>query len=351
MNDPKGYRIVRIDPRDAPDDEVRGIALLRQRFGQEWMPGDPPTPPEVIERRLRTRSDSRWQTVFVARHESRTVGLADVEYDRNETTNRHMRWSELYVHPDHRRRGLGTALLQRMADAVADQGDNVVIIGHTSDRIPSGEPFAAATGAKPGLAMKMNQLTLADVDRAKVAEWASVHPDGYRLERVDGPVPDRFIAAWIEAATGMNDAPRGEMSWEDERLTEPQIREWEDWQRKVGIERWLILAVHEATGAGAGFTAVTYDPKVPHQIWQQGTAVTRAHRGHGLGLWMKATMLQRILAERPRALFVRTGNANTNEQMLAINTQLGFRHAASTILWELPAARARRATLEDAALA
>ena len=83
---------------------------------------------------------------------------------------------------------------------------------------------------------------------------------------------------------------------------------------------------------------MTYDPKDEHQIWQQGTAVTRAHRGHGLGLWMKAAMLQRILNERPRALYVRTNNANVNTQMLSINTQLGFRPAASTLLWQVHAA-------------
>jgi hypothetical protein len=71
--------------------------------------------------------------------------------------------------------------------------------------------------------------------------------------------------------------------------------------------------------------------------------VIDAHRGHRLGLWMKAVMLKRILAERPKALFIRTGNANTNAQMLGINTQLGFVKAWSACLWQISIADARKA--------
>ena len=129
----------------------------------------------------------------------------------------------------------------------------------------------------------------------------------------------------------------------DWKLTEEQVRDRESWFMQVGIEWWLLLAVHEATGAGAGFTDVTYDPKQPWVIWQQGTGVTREHRGHRLGLWMKAVMLDRILWERPLARYIRTGNANTNAQMLGINTQLGFKVAWQSMLWQLPIADARKA--------
>ena len=141
----------------------------------------------------------------------------------------------------------------------------------------------------------------------------------------------------------MNDAPRGDLKIADWKLTEEQIRERESWFKQTGSEWWLLVAVHEASGEGAGFTEVSYDPKVSHVIWQQGTAVIDAHRGHRLGMWMKAVMLKRILANRPNALFIRTGNANTNAQMLGINTELGFRQAWSACLWQISLADARRA--------
>jgi mycothiol synthase len=219
----------------------------------------------------------------------------------------------------------------------------VVLMSQTTDRVPSGTAFARAIGAEPGLDMKTNQLDLSNVDRAKIKESAQVAPEGYRLEHIDDSVPAGLVAPYIQASNGMNDAPRGDLKMADWKLTEEQIRERESWFRQTGVEWWLLLAVHEATGEGAGFTEVTYDPKIAHVIWQQGTAVIDGHRGHRLGMWMKAVMLKRILDERPKALFIRTGNANTNAQMLAINTQLGFVQAWSACLWQIHIADARKA--------
>ena len=174
-------------------------------------------------------------------------------------------------------------------------------------------------------------------------EWAAIDAPGYRLERIDLTVPDALMSAYLQAANGMYDAPQGDIDVGEWKVTAVQGREREDWLRKAGQEWWLIVAVHEATGEGAGFTEVTYDPKVPHVVYQQGTATIPAHRGHKLGMWMKAVMLERILAERPGAKFIRTGNANTNAQMLDINTKLGFKHAWQTTLWQAKLADAKKA--------
>jgi GNAT superfamily N-acetyltransferase len=60
-------------------------------------------------------------------------------------------------------------------------------------------------------------------------------------------------------------------------------------------------------------------------VWQGGTAVDPTHRNKGLGRWLKAAMLQRLLDERPEVANVDTWNAGSNEPMLAINVALGFR--------------------------
>jgi GNAT superfamily N-acetyltransferase len=57
--------------------------------------------------------------------------------------------------------------------------------------------------------------------------------------------------------------------------------------------------------------------------------VLAAHRGHGLGAWLKAANLRRLTAARPVVREVRTSNAADNEHMLRVNRQVGFTVTAS----------------------
>jgi len=52
-------------------------------------------------------------------------------------------------------------------------------------------------------------------------------------------------------------------------------------------------------------------------------------------------MLERMLIERPGVEEVRTGNATTNEPMLAINRTLGFKPYISGTGWQVSVPRLR----------
>ncbi len=343
MAPPSDYRIEPVDLQAATDAEVQEIAQFRQELALEQRPEDPPTPLNVIAQWLRSRPPGQWRVVFVARNSgSRLAGYGVGVRNLKDTDNAHIRWSEIAVKPDHRRRGLGRKLFARVLSSFEGQGEDLTLISETSDRVPSGEAFASAIGAKPGLPMKINQLDLRTLDRAKVAEWSRAAPKGYRLECIDETVPEQFVKAYIQASEGINDMPRGDIAFNDWKLTEAQIRQRESFFKQAGMTWWLLLAIDDQTGEGVGFTEVEFNALDPHAIQQEGTAVVAAHRGHGIGLWLKAVMLERILAERADSRFIRTGNANVNAQMLAINTKLGFTYAWQSTLWQLPIADARR---------
>ena len=342
MDVPAGYTITRVDVPNASDAEIEEVARLRQRLGQERVPEDPPTPIAIIAQRTRANPPGRWRAAFLARDaKGALAGYGVTERNLEDKDNAHIRWSDIGIAPEHRRRGIGTALFARVVEACADQGDDLAFVFQSNDRVPAGNEFLRALGAHAGLAMKVNQLDLAAVDRAKVAEWARLDPPGYRVVSVDDVVPDSLVKTYIEASAGINDMPKGSIGFNDFTLTEAQIRQRESFFREAGAHWWLLMAVHEASGSGVAFTEVVFDPRQPHEIEQEGTAVVKEHRGHRLGLWLKAVMLERILAEIPNARFIRTGNANVNAQMIAINEQLGFRYAWQTTLWQIPIADAR----------
>ena len=342
MRTAAGYQIVPTDLETASETQVTEAARIFQAMNHERVPEDPLTSLDAIASRIRATTPNQWRATFGARDASgRLVATGFVGWNKSESENAHARWTEVNVLPEHRRKGIGRAIFRALVQACERQADDLVFFGQTSDRLPSGEAFAKAIAATPGLPMKLNQLILADVDRPNVAAWAKIDPPGYRLARADGIVPKELIQPYLDAANAMNDMPKGELRFADQRFTEEQLHDRESWLKQSGTEWWLIVAIHEASGEGAGFTEVQHDPRVGHVIWQGGTGVVRAHRGHKLGLWTKAVMLERIIRERPNAKFIRTGNANVNEHMLAINAQLGFRHAWSTTLWQLPLAEAR----------
>ena len=351
------YTLLPFDLATVGERELEESGRFQQILAAERVPEDPPMAIDALISRMATTTASEWRAMFAARDKAGAlIGMGFVGWHLNEPENAHIRWCEIGVHPDHRRQGIGRALFRALVNAC--DGEDLTFMGQTSDRVPVGEAFCNALGAEAGLAMKTNQLDLTKLDltkldRAALRRWATGAPAGYRLELVAGPLPEALMPAFLESANGMNDAPKGTMRFADEQVTAEQIRERETWSRKAGIERRLIVAVHEATGAGAGFTGLGYDPRVPHVVQQGGTAVINGHRGHGIGLWMKAAMLEHVLAEWPAARLIRTGNAHTNAQMLGINTQLGFQHAWSTIMWQLPlaAARASVAPAVDVALA
>ena len=350
--DVSGYTLDLVDPAALPEREQEAIARLFQRMSTETAPEDPERPLVAILPRLRSKTPNQWNTRVRARDPNgAVVGWAGVSLSQNEPENAHIGWTEVMVHPEHRRRGLGRALLAELVRASDGRHPELLFMGMANDRVPAGEAFLRAMRAEPGLPMKTNQLILADVDRPQVAAWAKIDAPGYRLERIDGVVPDRLMEAYLVASDGMNDAPKGDLRMADWKTTAEHIRDRESWRKQVGVESWLIVAVHDASGEGAGFTEVSYDPKQPWVVWQLGTATTPTHRGHRIGLWMKAANLERVLRERPRATYIRTGNANTNAQMLAINTQLGFKLVWQSTIWQFPADEATEAVGRGAQVA
>ncbi|QAA76753.1 MAG: Acetyltransferase, GNAT family [Candidatus Bipolaricaulis sibiricus] len=331
--------IEQFDPAVARSDAWRGYHALSNRVRAEWWPDDPPRSLAVLKTMMTSVPPVWGLRWWAAWRHGRVVGGAEVELSQM-SENRHHAWCDVYVDPDHRRRGIGAALLGTVATAAQNDGRRLLTWG-TALNAPAGEAFARRLGATPGLTQNINQLRIADVDPTLLQAWQRRAPeDEFYLGVWEGPYPEPDLADVVKMHEVMNTAPRGSLEMEDFHWTPAVIRDQEESLRKRGVERWTIYVRHRPTGRIAGFTEVGWDSSEPEILHQWGTGVFPEFRNHGLGRWLKAAMLARVLAGRPQVKFVRTGNANSNAPMLKINHELGFRLYNTITLWQLPVDRA-----------
>ena len=109
-----------------------------------------------------------------------------------------------------------------------------------------------------------------------------------------------------------------------------------------GDEAWTLVARHVPTGELAGFHDVQWNPSNPAVVHVGATGVKPDHRGRALGKWLKADMTLRVLDERPGVMEIRTGNADSNDAMLGINRQMGYRPMIAHTVWEVTVEEAGR---------
>lgn len=280
-----------------------------------------------------------------------------VDFPTNENT--HSAFVEVIVHPDHRRRGIATALWARAQELVAEQGRSTIMTATSQDGEPAADApnaLAAPTGSgrvdadSPGVIFaRKTGFTLAQVERqstqpvpvddavlAQFADGAREAAGGdYDLVRWQGEVPEEWLdeAAKLHMAMSQ-DIPKGELDLRDEVWDAERIRYREDQLRKRNTEILATAVRHIPSGELAGYTEFNLPSDRPEVAFQENTLVLKAHRGHKLGMWLKAANLQWLQEAYPQVRRIHTWNAEENSYMLDINVALGYRVASVWGEWQ-----------------
>lgn len=243
--------------------------------------------------------------------------------------------AEVTVHvlPDHRRRRIGSALLDRLEAVARDRGRRILTgltpwaydAGSTGDW-GSGPGFARASGFELALSEVQRELRL-PVDEALLQRLADdaarAHP-AYTLRSWAGPVPDDLLQGWAEITSSLaTEAPTGELELEPEAVSIEAVRDREATVERQGRTKYNTVAL-DGDGKVVAYSDLATTVHEPGRAYQWGTLVDRAHRGHRLGVAVKVANLRLLQRERPDIVRLTTYNAEVNAHMIGVNEAMGF---------------------------
>jgi GNAT superfamily N-acetyltransferase len=228
------------------------------------------------------------------------------------------------VHPDHRRRGFGRALVQHAIEQTRQLGRDRVFfeVPHNAD--DSNGPAVGLMrelGAKPVLDDFRRVLDL----HAHPPGSAPEMPAGYRIQQWCGATPTKLLdgVAYLNGRMVL-DAPMGDMDYDQEAWDADRVRAKDDAVRERGRVMVSTAALHEESGQLAGITEIAVSAAEPEVSYQWETIVDPVHRGHGLGLVIKSWNHRLLVEQVPEVQYVNTWNAGSNSFMIAVNERLGF---------------------------
>jgi GNAT superfamily N-acetyltransferase len=259
------------------------------------------------------------------------------------------------VPPARRRRGVGAAMLADLVDVAARAGRTTIVSEchvpadqvetHGSRRFAERNGFSHAnTEIRRELRLPVPDQTLS----AWTAE-ASPHHAGYAIATYVDDVPQELVSSLCHVRNQLGlDAPTGDIEHEEEAMTPEAFLQRQALQREMGVTTYWTLAT-DVDGQTVAFTTLGVPVDPQDCVYQWGTVVLRGHRGHRLGLAVKAANLAALQADHPERRLVSTQNAETNAPMVAINEKMGFRAVEVLLEFQrrVPAARSADAAGAD----
>jgi GNAT superfamily N-acetyltransferase len=304
------------DPAAAPADEIasalRGLNLILSAD----VPEDPGWRIDSFREYLAVTMPDERRVCWAAEDGGEILGYASILLVGDIAV------LELLVRPDARRRGVGTALLAaaaKRADAEAYGSIGVEVIGGT----PATD-FFEAQGFRCAFVEVRALLDLSLVDWLQLGELAHGVGSGYRIEYHPGGPPEPLYEEYAKAKAAVRLSPAYDLELRPSSYDSERLRASLSTLHARGLKPYIVLAVHEQSGAVAGLTEVVVPAQRPTRADQYDTVVVETHRGYGLGRALKARMLFELRAAEPQLLDVQTWNAVGNEAMRRVNDELGF---------------------------
>ena len=238
------------------------------------------------------------------------------------------------VREEYRRYGIAEKLLPFVYNAVKSLG-RTSLTGSLLNN--AGHILNSKIGGREVLAMQDNRLSLETLDWKLMEKWikeGQKRSPGTHIEFYH-EIPDILLHEYCDVFTEVgNQAPRDELETGDLIFTPKSWKARMEELKRAGM-RYLSAISLEKDGRISGLTDVTWLPFQPSVLIQNLTGVLHKYRGKGIGKWLKGAMVLKVREEFPDVIEISTQNATSNEPMLAINRQMGFKLYREVYLFQL----------------
>jgi GNAT superfamily N-acetyltransferase len=294
-------------------------------------------PADTIEERIPSLDPSAphggERTEFLlGRVDGRAVGAVEINIPT--VDNLKSASVRVQVLPDSRRQGHGAALLDAALQRTAEC-ERSRLFFEVPSAYPSGSPVSAPLLESVGARAVLREVRRL-LDLTEPVELDVPVAGGYSIVQWVDHAPDELVDGLAYLSARMStDAPQEDMEWEPEIWDAARYREKEAAALVRGRVRYAGAAVHRASGQVAAMTDIGVNRHVPEVAYQWDTIVLHEHRGHGLGLALKARNHDLLVRSSPQTRWVNTWNAEVNTHMIAINERLGFRPVEYWTEWQL----------------
>jgi len=325
-------KILGLDPSD--DDLVAGaFAVLHDSHAAD-SPESPAPHREAFAKELAHPRPDQDQTVFAAVDGDTVAGVLWVEFPNR--GNLHFGGAHLHVHPDHRRRGIGTALLEHFIAFSREHGrTDIVLDTHMRwedgvERPEAGRRFLGKHGFEQALTLINRRCAVDALDPAAEQELLdkaqAAAGDEYEIISWIGRTPEELLETMARIdSTVLAEVPLGDLDLEPETVDVELKNARADRNEAVGVYPVQTVARHRGSGEVVANTVV-FSHKYPdhHDAFQGITIVDKDHRGHRLGLLLKLVNLRLLRENFPHVKAIWTDNADVNAPMIGINVDLGY---------------------------
>lgn len=330
-------KIYELDDGPSAKEDLRSAAEMLITAEQLDEPEKLPITRERIVQLHATRNAGTLRiSTWVGRRTDRVIAYARLVMPMDENASVVVLWPT--VHPEWRRRGIGSAFLRELLPAIEAAGRTRLMASVRADG--PGLSWAEKAGFKPTQGFIQQAVIFAEVDPQL---WDVPVAEGYELREWVGAAPKELLASFAAARQAIHDAPHGEIGFKEPDWTPERVRKEEAGLVAEGVEQRLVVAVRQSDQMIVGITETNFTKSLPDRALQCDTAVLEEHRGLGLGRAMKAAMLRKLRSERPKVTRISTQTAVDNVHMARVSRQVGYRDLSVTQWVEADLEDVRRA--------